>query len=266
MPPVIRPVLNVPIHSPNDLEAIARDFILDGFACVKDTLTADELAYAQEGANRIVAEQTARIALEDGNRGFARYSFGSQIEHPEWRQYIDLPSILSIVEHIWGTDDFQCSGVGGDYSLPGAKIQHLHADIRDPLNDPLDDVTIFDLPAPRIVVNFTMTDFTEENGPTRIVRGTHRSRHPIPSLAEEPDWMKAAILVAPAGTAIVRDIRAWHGGTENRSRAPRVMTGVGYTAPWFRHTISLNSLSHDIYQTMSERSRQLCRSIVTLPQ
>jgi hypothetical protein len=259
-------MLDVTLHSNRDTERIAHDFIRDGFACVSDALTTDQLNYGQEGAQRVVAEQTGRIALADGNRGFARYSFGSQIEHPEWRQLIDLPTILPSLERIWGSDEFQCSGVGGDYSLPGAKIQHLHADIRDPLNDPLTDVTIFDLPAPFIVVNFLMTDFTPENGPTRFVRGTQRSRHGIPSLDEEPDWMKQSILCAPAGTAIIRDVRCWHGGTENRSEGERIMISAGYTASWFRLPRQAGSLPLDIYKTLSDRGQSLCRAIVALPE
>lgn len=254
-------VLDVPLYSHTEIDRIVHDFIRDGFACVSDALTPEQLAYGQAGANRVVAEQTGRIQLEDGNRGFARYSFGSQIEHPEWRQLIDLGTILPVLERIWGSDAFQCSGVGGDYSLPGAKIQKLHADIRDTLNDPLSDVTIFDLPSPFIVVNFLMTDFTPDNGPIRFIRGTQRSRHPIPSLEEEPEWMQRSVLCAPAGTAVIRDVRCWHGGTENRSDAPRIMISAGYTAPWFRLPKNEDTLPLDIYETLSARGQSLCRAI-----
>ena len=256
-------MLDLQIRPYTDIEGIVRDFLLDGLSCVSGTLTAEQLAYGQQGAERVVSEQTGRIALEDGNRGFARYSFGSQIEHPEWRQLIDLPTVLPILEKIWSSSQFQCSGVGGDYSLPGAQIQKLHADMRDSLSDPLSDVTIFDLPSPFIVVNFLMTDFNQENGPTRFVRGTQRSRHPIPSLEEEPEWMQQSIVCAPAGTAIVRDVRCWHGGTENRSDAARIMISAGYTAPWFRLPSNAGSLPLDIYRTLSDRGRELCRAVVS---
>jgi hypothetical protein len=258
-------MLDVTPYPPSSVDTIASDFIRDGFACIADALTPEQLSFAQEGARRVVADQTGTIPLEKGNRGFARYSFGSQIEHAEWRQLIDLSTVLPVLEKIWGTDTFQSSGVGGDYSLPGAKIQHLHADIHDPLNDPLGKLHIMDLPAPFIVVNFLVTDFTPENGPTRFIRGTQRSRHPIPGLDEEPDWMKGSILCARAGTAIVRDVRCWHGGTENRSDAQRVMISSGYTASWFRLPRSAGSLDFDIYQTLSSRSKSLCASIVRLP-
>jgi len=72
-------VLDITLHAHRDTEAITQDFIRDGFACVDDALTSDQLSYGQEGARRIVADQTSAIELEDANRGYARYSFGSQI-------------------------------------------------------------------------------------------------------------------------------------------------------------------------------------------
>ena len=104
---------------------------------------------------------------------------------------------------------------GGDYSLPGAKIQHLHRDMSDVIGDPEQRVTILDVPTPFIVVNFPMIDFSAENGATRFIRGTHRSRQPIPSLEDEPAWMQHSIACAPARSALIRDVRCWHGGTAN---------------------------------------------------
>ena len=82
----------------------------------------------------------------------------------------------------------------------------------DLINDPEQRVTIMDVPVPFIVVNFPMIDFSVENGATRFIRGTHRSRQPIPSLEEEPDWMKHSVACAPSKSAIFRDVRCWHGG------------------------------------------------------
>ncbi len=87
-------------------------------------------------------------------------------------------------------------GGGGDYSIPGAKIQPLHSDIGDFFHDPLGQVTFHDVPAPFVVINFLMVDFTRLNGAIRFVPGTQRSRHPIPSLDDEPEWMKNSILCA----------------------------------------------------------------------
>ena len=255
-------MLDVEILSPSEVERAAAIFHRDGFVPIRDALSPDQLELARAGASRVMAQQMAEIPLERANRGHARYSFGPQLHHPEWVQLIELPAILPIVEAIWGSPDFICSGGGGDYSAPGAKEQHLHADIRDVLNDPLGQVTLHDVPTPYIVVNFMMVEFRKINGAIRFVPGTHRTRQPVPTMEEEPARMKESILCAPAGTAVIRDVRCWHGGTANDSDEIRPMTSVGYLAPWFRLPDLSPSLPRELYETLSPRGRELARFIV----
>ena len=146
-------MLDVEILDPSEVERAAAIFHRDGFVPIGDALDPEQLASAQSGAARVMAQQMADIPLERANRGHARYSFGPQLHHPEWVQLIDLSTILPIVEAIWGSPDFICSGGGGDYSVPGAKEQHLHADIGDLFKDPLGQVTVHDVPTPYVVVN-----------------------------------------------------------------------------------------------------------------
>jgi ectoine hydroxylase-related dioxygenase (phytanoyl-CoA dioxygenase family) len=255
-------MLDVEFVEPAEVDKAARIFHRDGFVVMRNALTTEQLAYARSGAERVIAQQTAAIPLEDANRGYARYSFGSQLHHPEWAQLIDLQTVLPVLEAIWASGDFHCWGGGGDYSLPGARIQKLHADIVDMLRDPQGRVTVMDLPTPVIVVNFPMVDFSEVNGATRFVPGTHRTRHPAPSLDEEPEWMKRSIVCGPSGGAVIRDIRCWHGGTANRSDEIRPMTSVGYGAPWFLWQRKENPLLRAVYDGLSARAMQLTRFIV----
>jgi ectoine hydroxylase-related dioxygenase (phytanoyl-CoA dioxygenase family) len=257
-------MLEVEVVAPSEVERAAAIFHRDGFVVVREALTGERLAFAQAGARRVIAEQMAATPLAQANRGFARYSFGPQHHHPEWLQLVDLPTILPTLDRIWDSTDYICMGAGGDYSTPGAKIQHLHSDIGDFLKDPLGQVTVRDLPPPFIVVNFLMVEFKEINGAIRFVPGTQRSRHPIPTLEEEPERMKRSILCAPAGTAIIRDVRCWHGGTANRSDEIRPMTSAGYLAPWFRMPRYGDWLPRSLYDTLSPRGQQLCRFLVEL--
>jgi ectoine hydroxylase-related dioxygenase (phytanoyl-CoA dioxygenase family) len=257
-------MLELEIVSANQIDEAAKLFHRDGFVAVANALSEDQFASIRAAAHRVVKEQTEAIALDKANRGFARYSFGSQVHHLEWAMLSDLPTILPIVEKIFVSDKFISSGGGGDYSLPGAKIQHMHADMPDHLQDPQQRVTIMDLPTPFIVVNFPMIDFTKENGATRFIKGTHRSRHPIPKLDEEPDWMKNAIACAPARSALIRDVRCWHGGTANTSKDIRIMTSTGYYAPWFRRPGMGGDMPRVIYNALSERGRELNRSLVSI--
>ena len=161
-------MLDVEILDRSEVERAAAVFHRDGFVPIGDALDPEELAFAQSGAARVIARQMAETPLEQANRGHARYSFGPQLHHPEWVQLVELATVLPILEAIWGSRDFICSGGGGDYSAPGAKEQHLHADMGDPLKDPLNQVTIHDVPTPYIVVNFLMVDFRKS-----------QRRHPV---------------------------------------------------------------------------------------
>ena len=74
--------------------------------------------------------------------------------------------------------------------------------------------------------------------------------------------MKRSIVCGPAGGAVIRDIRCWHGGTANRSDEIRAMTSVGYAAPWFLRFRKDNLLPRAVYDALSERAMQLTRFIV----
>ena len=120
------------------------------------------------------------------------------------------------------------------------------------------------MPAPFIVINYLMVDFKEINGAIRFIPCTQRSRQAPPPLESEPDWMKQSIICAPAGTALIRDVRCWHGGTANNSDEHRPMTSTGYFAPWFYRPIQEPLLPRAIYDTFSPRTKALCRLLVEL--
>ena len=45
---------------------------------------------------------------------------------------------------------------------------------------------------------------------------TQQSKALLPALADEPEWMRlATVAPVPAGAAIFRDYRNWHGSTAN---------------------------------------------------
>jgi len=149
--------------------------------------------------------------------------------------------------------------------LPGAtEYQPLHRDQGDFLADQSGRLDFRDLPCSRITVNYPIevvqgspVGHTRSNGCTRQIVGTQRSREPIPTLEEEcaaptrtstlrpcsagltgclrrPEWMQLAVTgPCPAGCALIRDCRAWHGGTPNLSRGVRAIPSVAVSAPWY---------------------------------
>lgn len=68
-----------------------------------------------------------------------------------------------------------------------------------------------------------LDDFTAENGAPRAVPGSHRwGRLPPEALAGPPAPHPQEVLVTgTAGTVVVMNAHLWHGGTQNRTAAPR---------------------------------------------
>lgn len=261
--------------SPDDPKRAAELFHRDGFVAVRDVLDPDQLQSLRFAANKAIAqlmEDDPDCSAGGGAGGLPhRYSFGGgsasrhMLHVDEWCELIDLPTTTPILTEIFGSADYVVGGAGGDIAMPGAiEYQGLHSDnMWSELPDPYGNVCMRDLPVPVLTINFPTTALTFENGPIRQVPGTQRSRAPIPNLAQEPDWMKlSTVCPAPAGTAVFRDIRAWHGGTPNLSRDVRAMPNVEYYAPWFRSEGIMRSMPYEQWEKLSPHAQRICRFAV----
>ena len=123
------------------------------------------------------------------------------------------PRVLAAVAHVLG-GDLKLSSLNSRAALPGEGLQALHLDGGLP-----------SAPGVYDVCNsiWLLDDFTPENGPTRLVPGTHRAgKGPGDVMADpvapHPDEV---LLLAPAGTVAVFNSHVWHGGTRNGSDHPR---------------------------------------------
>ena len=141
------------------------------------------------------------------------------------RRMID-PVVLGVVGRLLGPHcvRYQLSSVQGIEVHPGATDQGLHRD---------DD--IFRLPHPHPVfevnVMWAVTDFSAENGATRIVPGSHlwpSGQNPVAG-TEMPMPMPMA-----SGSALLWLGSTWHGAGANMSRSPRIGFYAGYSLGWLR--------------------------------
>ncbi len=119
------------------------------------------------------------------------------------------PRVLAAIAHVLD-GDLKLSSLNARAALPGQGLQALHADWGGPV-----------LPGEFQVCNsiWLLDDFTETNGATRVVPGSHLSQStPQQAMtdpkATHPNEVK---LLAPAGTVVIFNSHVWHGGTLNAS-------------------------------------------------
>ena len=267
------------ILQPDDTKHAVDLFRRDGFVVIANVLDSEQTEILRNGCDEVVSEILALDQGRAGNRGSHRYSFGgssltrSQLHRPEWQMLLDIQTVTDTVTAIFQSSDYVLRAASGDFCLPGAVgYQPLHSDVRDwhdpkttpysAFHDPRRQLTVRDLPCPYVCVNFLPQDVTPLNGPTRQIPGTQHSRVPIPTLAEEPEWMRlSTVCPAPAGAIMIRDVRAWHGGTPNIANAVRSIPNLEFYAPWFREPI-VPGITYRDYKNLSEHAQRLVRHCV----
>lgn len=122
-------------------------------------------------------------------------------------------TVLAGVSHLLG-DDLKVSSVNYRAAHPGWGLQPLHTDWEDP---PHGDKWM------ACNTLWVLDDYTESNGATRVVPGTHRSGT-IPDralgdpFAAHPEEHRIS---ARAGDVILMNAHTWHSGTRNTQHAMR---------------------------------------------
>ena len=174
--------------------------------------------------NRILAlfdEEGDRAGAEFKTEEHARRLANLVDKGEEFRRAIALPPVLEAVHHVLG---------------PAIKLSSLNARSADPHTDvgqPL-HVDMGALPDANgyWVCNtiWMLDDFTAENGPTRMIPGSHRWNRrpqdsPVDPLQPHPDEV---FLTGRAGSIAVMNAHVWHGGTANRTAAPRLAMHAFY--------------------------------------
>jgi Phytanoyl-CoA dioxygenase (PhyH) len=138
-----------------------------------------------------------------------------------FRRAIALPAVLDGVRHV----------LGGAIKL--SSLNARSADPQSPEGQPL-HVDMAAIPDERgyWVCNtvWMLDDFTRENGPTRMVPGSHKwGKRPQDvlddAMAPHPGEV---LLTGKAGTIAIMNAHLWHAGTANRTSAPRLAMHAFY--------------------------------------
>lgn len=121
--------------------------------------------------------------------------------------------VLAAVARIVGAE-LKLSSLNYRAAKPRAGEQKLHVDWHETV-----------APGDYKVCNsiWLLDDFSEANGATRIVPGTHLNGK-LPQDELEDPWAKhpdQVLIEAPAGTVVIFNSHTWHGGTTNTTDLPR---------------------------------------------
>ncbi|MCC2597161.1 phytanoyl-CoA dioxygenase family protein [Pusillimonas sp. MFBS29] len=131
---------------------------------------------------------------------------------------------------------------------PGQTAQPLH-----------DDMQQLKLPRPRptLAVNavWALTDFTEDNGATLVVPGSHKFPEQAPYGGDYP----TVAATMPAGSVMLFDGALWHKGGANTTDERRYAISCYYCAGWLRQQENLQlGIPQDIAARFPRRLQELC--------
>jgi ectoine hydroxylase-related dioxygenase (phytanoyl-CoA dioxygenase family) len=157
------------------------------------------------------------------------------------------PNVLPVVEGVLD-DGCLVSSLSSIAIDPGESAQPIHAD------DQLIPLTKPHVPT---VCNtmWALTDFTEANGATRIIPGSHLRDH-SPDFGAPYDSIAAEM---PAGSVLVWHGSLWHGGGANTTDERRVGIAMNYCAGWIRQQENQQlGIPRHVAAGFSRRLRQLC--------
>lgn len=242
-----------------------------GYCVIENALSVSTVESARD---RFVAQAQAEAALETG-QNHANSATGNQWigmllnKGDVFFELIDYPPTTALISSILG-DDYTISAFDGHIQHAGAGAMAPHIDqwwmpqpaavtddspaaanvrrangtatVPEPANRPIN-------PAVVASVMFMLTDFTAENGATRVVAGSHLSGcQPDPAV---PWKINPIPITGSAGSALVFDGRLWHAAGNNQSKQARMGALAYYCAPFCRPLENYLSGMHP-------RARQRC--------
>lgn len=193
----------------------------DGFTIAENAIESDLIDALNEALARLERDLNVRPAMNafEGHHTVRIYNLlahGAPFDRVPVHE-----AILPIVE---GVLDAGClvSSLSSIAIDPGERAQPIHAD---------DQIIPLAKPHAPVICNtmWALTDFTEENGATRLVPGSH--------LRASPDY-GGDYPTIPAemakGSVLIWEGALWHGGGANRSGRRRTGIAMNYCAGYIR--------------------------------
>ncbi len=230
-----------------DVELHVAQIAEQGYTVVEDAIEVgllDELAAELERLEHALGIVPARNEFE-GTRTVRIYNL---LVHGKVFERVPVhPNVLPVVEAVL---DPGCliSSLSSIAIAPGETPQPIHAD---------DQLMPIPKPHPPTVCNtmWALTDFTEANGATRIIPGSHLADR-SPDFTSSYDSIPAEMA---RGSVLIWHGSLWHGGGPNSTDQRRVGLAMNYCAGYVRQQENQQlGIPREIAAGFEERLQRLC--------
>lgn len=192
-----------------------------GYTIVENAIAPDLIDCLNEALLRLERDLGA-VPAGNGFEGDRTVRIYNLLAHGAPFEQIPVhPAVLPIIDGVLG-DGGLISSLSSIAIDPGEVAQPIHAD---------DQVIPLAKPHAPLVCNsmWALTDFTEANGATRLVPGSHERENPVYGGAYE-----TIAAEMPKGSVLIWDGALWHGGGANRTGHRRVGVAMNYCAGYIR--------------------------------
>jgi ectoine hydroxylase-related dioxygenase (phytanoyl-CoA dioxygenase family) len=235
-----------PAIDPASADAHAARIDAEGYTIVESAIEPDLVDALADDLLRIERERGIAPAGNDFEGSATLRIYNLLAEGPLYERIPVHAQVLPVVERVLdrGCLVSSLSSIGID---PGEREQPIHAD---------DTLIPLRKPHEAIICNsmWALTDFTAENGATRVVPGSHRADH-SPVYGRHYDSVAAEMR---KGSVLVWHGSLWHGGGANRSHSRRLGIAMNYCAGFIRQQENQQlGIPRDVARRFSPRLREL---------
>ena len=190
----------------NAFENAVYELDLYGFTVVESVLNTDQI----ESMRSVLIRLNDEVGEERGGEGSCSHVSNLPTLDPIFFPIIDHPRILPILEH-YLEPSLILGSLNSRIVRPGDGDQGFHSDIPPEMLNMASPVMMNTV--------WMLDDFSQANGGTRVVPGTHRSGLGHPASGVDVKYFVQPS--APAGSVIVFNGQCWHAGGANRSNRNR---------------------------------------------
>lgn len=239
----------------------------EGFTIVEDVISRAEAKRMGEEFERLhTAEKDTggkEVHVEPGARRLSNIFNKSPVFDP----LLSIAPALTAANYLLG--EIKVHGANIRDPVKGYGQQQLHVDVPKKFPDDwwlINAMVLFD-------------DMTLDNGPTRVIPGSHRWAPINVPVVNQGDWEPTplssedqarvpkslddpypgeVLITAPAGSAVIMNSSGWHSGTRKNNDAPRRLIHLSYTRRDLpQQLVQLDHLTKELYERMTPEHRYL---------